>query len=553
MLCAVPVLCAAAPAPSLKAEIIVLDTSGKEFKPPKNPVHAYWDIDNDGLAEKCTWVGPHESILAIDRDGDGVITDATEIFGGVDGNAFGYLQMVDINNDMTIGRMDQAIFAKLRIWTDADGNGRSSKDELRSLPDAIITDIRLDARKAQEKLSKRGITAISTYAGLTGKRAYWRLSGARAIECDDADTVPLPARTVDAAQLARLPDMPPMGRVPALRDAIMKDRAGTASLLSQVEILVRGAPEEILGESGLEQRVESLLLRWARVDHMSRWQNGMHIDARRLAFLAAVQDKPYDAKVRPGFWQAYDKEVLFGRYYDGLFVPLLLQTPAVKIFAGTPSYDPGTGRISGVTGINPEILRRVTERIGKAGTQEERKALWRGVARLVDYAIGFRELTVRDGRMLDAAIRSTGFTDGLMAVIHDTTTILPDEIPASRRQPAMARSQELLDEGIDTVYKAVRELYGAQEEEIIINDVTGFIMVNCCRRMMNAEKFMRMTGFTVTDITQSALAPGQPAARFDYDHVLYGEKKYGDDNYGVTAYYAAGELKWAMGRIWRAR
>ena len=100
---------------------------------------------------------PSAPWLALDRDGDGAITSAAELFGNhTEGmharNGFDALAALDTNHDGRIDRGDPA-FARLVLWTDRDGDGTSSPDELSPLSDAVDEisldahlDVRCDAR-----------------------------------------------------------------------------------------------------------------------------------------------------------------------------------------------------------------------------------------------------------------------------------------------------------------------------------------------------------------------------------------------------------------------
>jgi hypothetical protein len=43
---------------------------------------AFFDIDGDGFAEETAWVDADDGLLLMDRDGDGLINDVSELFGG---------------------------------------------------------------------------------------------------------------------------------------------------------------------------------------------------------------------------------------------------------------------------------------------------------------------------------------------------------------------------------------------------------------------------------------------------------------------------------------
>lgn len=86
--------------------------------------------------------------IARDLDGDGAITTGAELFGsstaiagGTARHGFEALAALDANADGTIDASDPA-FATLLLWSDRDGDHRSTPDELRPLRD-IVTSIPL--------------------------------------------------------------------------------------------------------------------------------------------------------------------------------------------------------------------------------------------------------------------------------------------------------------------------------------------------------------------------------------------------------------------------
>lgn len=81
-----------------------------------------FDIDADGVAEQISFVGSSSGFLALDRNGNGMIDDGSELFGTRSGNGFADLAAYDSDGNGWIDEND-AIFAQLRIWSkDAAGN-----------------------------------------------------------------------------------------------------------------------------------------------------------------------------------------------------------------------------------------------------------------------------------------------------------------------------------------------------------------------------------------------------------------------------------------------
>src|SRR5262249_27534532 len=80
---------------------------------------------------------------AIDRNGDGVITESDELFGPKTGtNGFEALKKLDFNGDGVIDKEDPA-FAKLLLWRDVNGNGKSEKSELFTLEQMGVESLNL--------------------------------------------------------------------------------------------------------------------------------------------------------------------------------------------------------------------------------------------------------------------------------------------------------------------------------------------------------------------------------------------------------------------------
>jgi hypothetical protein len=77
-----------------------------------------------------------DALLVIDRDGDGRISDGSELFGNttrcgahVCPDGIAALAQHDVNKDGRIDAKD-AVWSKLRLWRDANNDGKSSDDEL---------------------------------------------------------------------------------------------------------------------------------------------------------------------------------------------------------------------------------------------------------------------------------------------------------------------------------------------------------------------------------------------------------------------------------------
>lgn len=82
----------------------------------------FFDIDADGEKDKISTLGKGSGYLALDKNGDGVINDGSELFGTKSGDGFADLSAYDEDGDGWIDE-DDTIWEKLLIWT-KDENGK---------------------------------------------------------------------------------------------------------------------------------------------------------------------------------------------------------------------------------------------------------------------------------------------------------------------------------------------------------------------------------------------------------------------------------------------
>ncbi len=86
-----------------------------------------FDLDADGTEDSISFV-QGAGFLTLDRNGDGIVNNGTELFGPNTGNGFDELQVYDEDGNHWIDEND-SVYSQLKVWTkDADGN-----DVLRSL------------------------------------------------------------------------------------------------------------------------------------------------------------------------------------------------------------------------------------------------------------------------------------------------------------------------------------------------------------------------------------------------------------------------------------
>jgi len=116
-------------------------------KRPQFAGSSYFPLDPMGRPVRWVEADAPGYLLVYDRNRDGKITSAEELFGdNTDINGFEVLRALDSNHDDVINAKDKA-FSKLQLWRDRDGNGVSERSELFSLKDKSVLSISLNYEK----------------------------------------------------------------------------------------------------------------------------------------------------------------------------------------------------------------------------------------------------------------------------------------------------------------------------------------------------------------------------------------------------------------------
>lgn len=143
---------------------ILVDLSGDGFDLTVLAGGVRFDLDPDGVAERVSWTASwaDDAFLVLDRNGNGIVDDGTELFGNFtpqpmsdSPNGFAALAVFDErsqggNADGAIGPED-AVYAELRLWRDADHDAVSDAAELVSLPAAGIVSFDLGYRESRRR------------------------------------------------------------------------------------------------------------------------------------------------------------------------------------------------------------------------------------------------------------------------------------------------------------------------------------------------------------------------------------------------------------------
>ncbi len=253
--------------------IIDLGKTGIELTDVNNGVH--FDIDKNGFAEKTAWTDGEDGFLVLDRNGNGFIDDGGELFSdqvimknekiSIDG--FEALGDLDDNKDEVINSEDSQ-FSDLRVWVDANRDGISSDEELKTLEEHGIISISLETTDSKTDKNDTEFIKTSFVTFADGKireiQEHWFDVKTHDTEERDDEGEKLVTDSVEA-----------FGNVTNLRSAIESDETGTlASLVEKFKNTTEPVEKRIL--------IKKILFFITGADIIDPYSRGGVIDAREL-------------------------------------------------------------------------------------------------------------------------------------------------------------------------------------------------------------------------------------------------------------------------------
>jgi hypothetical protein len=160
---------------ALTASPLILDLNGDGVHTLGIGAGVQFDIRADGRKVNTGWVGSGDGLLALDRNGDGVINDGGELFGtatstskgGKAADGFAALGELDSNRDGVVDSKD-AQYGKLRVWIDANADGVSQAGELQTLAALNIASLSVTAQASDVLDQGNWIGLQSSYTSNDG-------------------------------------------------------------------------------------------------------------------------------------------------------------------------------------------------------------------------------------------------------------------------------------------------------------------------------------------------------------------------------------------------
>lgn len=393
-------LLAAAESARNEASPLVFDLGGDglDITALGAPGSIFWDIDLDGIDELTAWVKSTDGLLALDRNGDGLINDHAELFGDLTTDGFTVLSAFDDNGDSIISDLD-SVYDSLRIWQDFNSNGVSESVELLTLEQVGVFSISLAASTSNLTVAGNRVTHVSTFTRTDGT------TGTIADVWFQYDNVHTQRRNIDVPpEIDRLPQLRGYGLVGDLHGAMVSD----ASVRGRVEAMTAASIQTLLSPSfEFDTLVRQLLWDWSGADAASATGRGRYVDGRDVALIEALTDRAFLQRNNPN--PAVEAGLTLTNAVEGTtnayLFRLFAQLHPESFITGIQFYQEFTDTVVGTLAIDFTKLNAIV-----AGWNASGAALangWATLVRIIDGAFGLEDLAAPVRAQLETAITNS--------------------------------------------------------------------------------------------------------------------------------------------------
>lgn len=229
--------------------------------------NASFDVDKDGFAERVGWVRGGDGMLVRDLNGNGKIDDIGEMFGNDQTPGFTQLASLDGNHDGKISTLDDGLadfngdgtvdasdtFASLKVWVDANEDGKTDAGELKSLASLDIVSISTGSTATNTTDSGNIIAASGTFERIDGTTGT---IGEIQFDTDNTNTTWQGDSSVSADAATR-PDLKGFGTLTDLHVAMTLD----PDLVQKVDAALPSL--NTLSLASLREAARTILYAWA--------------------------------------------------------------------------------------------------------------------------------------------------------------------------------------------------------------------------------------------------------------------------------------------------
>ena len=351
------------------------------------------------------------------------------------------------------------------------------------------------------------------------------------------------------------------GLMPDLHYAILDDD----KLYSDVSALLAMTPRQFLDvNNNVEGKFLNVYYKWVGVDAIDPNSRGPNVDARALAIVEKIIDRPFVQKgagglTNPLFWAAQDLNDAFHISYNANFAHFFAQGPGAHFFEGNLKYNSRSGEIDGITGLNHAAIYDAKLMAGELRSPKDKKSLWQRIFTLIDYNQSLSSFSIEDRRILSEAIAASDLEWN--ALFSSIKAVPPGDMKGSF-YAEKSLGMELNDDFL-SMFKEARQR-DKNSKQVVLNSLANAYIQKCCSNGETAVRFLKDLGFYFPDLPQPDPEPEALEKLLSQDgaynaaytspwHQFRRMLYLPYDFYSVTLFVRGGKIEWAGAYTQRER